>query len=104
MKKLWIDDIRNPLDENWIIARTSKEAINYIMRNGLPDIISFDHDLGGEDTSMEVVKFIINDDLDKNSSELRNFKFFVHSANPVGAKNISETLNGYLRYIKENES
>jgi hypothetical protein len=48
---LYIDDIRNP-NYDAVVVRTSKEAISYVKENGCPNFISFDHDLGGDDTAM----------------------------------------------------
>lgn len=98
---LFIDDIRFPADPEWVIARNSVEAIDYITCWGMPDEISFDHDLGGDDTAMNVVKFIIDAVLDNKVKLPDRFKFRVHSANPVGAKNIQETLNGFLDFMEE---
>ena len=74
--KLWIDDIRTPPD-GWEWAKTSKEAIDVIDNNEVSHI-SFDHDLGGDDTTRKVVMDICH----------KGFNFppllSVHSANPVG--------------------
>jgi hypothetical protein len=107
MKKLYIDDIRNPKGKGFDIVRNSKEAIDFLNSNGCPEYISFDHDLGGHDTSMVIVKFLIEKDLDsiEDNNEIfipMSFKFNVHSANPVGAANIEGYLNSYLNTRKLN--
>lgn len=96
--RLYIDDERDPkTDHDWKVVRTSKDAIEYLTRYGCPMYISFDHDLGGDDTSMEVVKWLINMDIDMGTEFIpEGFEFNVHSANPVGAKNIEGYLNSYL--------
>ena len=102
--KLYIDDIRNPVDPTeWTIARTSKQAIAIIKGLGFPTFISFDHDLGEDDDAMKVAKFIVDTDLDKQEAGIvnwipNNFKFYVHSANPTGKQNIEGLLNGYLKH------
>jgi len=96
--KMYIDDIRNPKTSFDIISRTSLEAINFIKENGCPNFISFDHDLGGEDTSIPIVNFLIEMDLDYPNFIPLDFTFNVHSANPVGAKNIEGKLNSYLNF------
>ncbi len=98
-KFLYIDDIRNP-EGIFDIARTSNEAIEYMKTNGCPSYISWDHDLGGSDTSMVVVNWMIETDLDNNGFIPCDFSFFVHSANPVGAANIESKLNNYLNFRK----
>ena len=97
MYKMYIDDIRTPKNVFDVIVRTSKEAIRTMKNEGCPGFISFDHDLGGEDTSMIVVKWMVEQDLDNPGFIPDNFKFIVHSANPVGAANIEGYLNAYIR-------
>lgn len=97
---LFIDDEREPsfigVDnlEYWKIARTSEEAIKIIQDHGLPQFISFDHDLGGHDTAMVVCKFLANE------LQCPEFKFAVHSQNPIGKANIESYLNSYFKSIK----
>ena len=96
--RLYIDDIRNPKGDFDYIARNSEEAIEFMIRNGCPEFISWDHDLGGDDTSMRVVKWMIEMDLDTDKEFIpETFEFFVHSANPVGKANIEGYLNTYLK-------
>ena len=53
MKKLFLDDIRTidmvyakSRESEFDIVRTFDDFITYIRKNGLPDFISFDNDLG----------------------------------------------------------
>ena len=46
LKKLYLDDIRNPVNDNYIIVRSYHEAVQYIKNNNIPNYISFAHDLG----------------------------------------------------------
>ncbi|CAD6559603.1 hypothetical protein LMG28727_06902 [Paraburkholderia kirstenboschensis] len=62
--RLFIDDIRDPVAPNWVLARTSFEAITALEARGCPFEISFDHDLGGDDTAMVVAKKLVSMDLD----------------------------------------
>ena len=96
---MYLDDIREPKNDYTVIARTSQEAIDYLTCPlGCPAFISFDHDLGGDDTAMRVIKFMIERDLDMNGEFIsKDFTFNVHSANPVGAANIEGYLNCYLK-------
>ena len=64
MKKLFLDDIRVPFDcakymrpddlkymyedEQWDVVRTYDDFVGYIEHFGVPDLISFDHDLADE--------------------------------------------------------
>ena len=99
--RLYIDDIRTPVTSFDKITRSSEETIEYLVRNGCPNYISFDHDLGGDDTAMTIVKFIVETDIDTDYNFIPyDFAFNVHSANPVGAANIRGYLNSYLNQRK----
>lgn len=97
--KLFIDDERFPTRDDFFIARTSKEAIDFVKQNGIPDFISFDHDLGGDDTSRVFIHWLVNylDTEDLNLPE--GFSFTVHSQNPVGAKWIQGTMEGTIKHF-----
>jgi hypothetical protein len=69
--------------------------------NGCPEFFSFDHDLGGEDTAMVVVKWMVEKELDNPGWIPEDFRFNVHSANVCGAANIEGYLNAYLKTRKE---
>lgn len=99
--KLWIDDCRVPPNKDWIIAKNSEQAISIIKFSGLPDRIAFDHDLGGDDTAMVVVYFIINSWLDKLLHIPENFSYSIHSQNPVGADNIRIAMENFLNHVKK---
>ena len=96
--RLYIDDIRNPKTDGFEVVRTSQEAIDFMTENGCPEYISFDHDLGGDDTSMRVVHFMVDRDIENCDFIPDSFAFNVHSANPVGAGNITGLLNNYLDF------
>jgi hypothetical protein len=96
--RLFIDDLREPATSIWLIARSSAEAIALLEKLGCPFQISFDHDLGGDDTAMVVVKRLIEMDLDAGGQFIpADFVFSLHSANPVGRENIAGLLHSYLR-------
>ena len=98
MCKLYIDDIRNPKTKFDKITRSSKETIEYLTRFGCPDFISFDHDLGGDDTAMTIVKWIVEMDLAMSGDYIPyDFTYNVHSANPVGTSNIIGYLDSYFK-------
>jgi len=102
--KLYVDDIR-PAPEGWMQARTVTEAIRTIARfgNEITDI-SLDHDIsvavsvGGEyrpfpspETFQAVAYYI---------EAMRNFlldwnpNIIIHTANPVGGKELEAILHG----------
>lgn len=81
--RLFIDDERFPVDDNWEIVRTSADAIAMMQDRGWPCYISFDHDLGGPDTTRSVVNWMIDQVLDGFYRGPMP-QFFVHSQNPIG--------------------
>ena len=119
-RQLFLDDLRVPTDcisymhrrtaqyelykGEWIIVRNYSEFIYWICENGLPDLISFDHDLGIEDeghpSGMECAKWLVEYCLD---NQLKLPRWLVHSANPAGAENITGLLTSFeknhLKYI-----
>lgn len=88
MTQLWIDDLRLP-PEGWTWAKTSAEAIT-ILETSLGDItaISFDHDLGGDDTTRPVALWL---------AERGAFpeEVYIHSANIVGKQWLLSLINRY---------
>jgi hypothetical protein len=89
--KLWIDDLRTPPGDDWLWAKTSEEALSILRTEysalvGLASIktdeltaVSFDHDLGGDDTSRPVMLW------------MAEYGFwppavYVHTMNVVGAQ------------------
>jgi hypothetical protein len=96
--RLFIDDLREPVAQDWTVARTSYEAIKVVKARGCPYEISFDHDLGGDNTGMFVAKKLVEMDLDADGGFIpADFVYSVHSANPVGKRNIEGLLDSYMR-------
>lgn len=93
---LFLDDIRNPPKGDWNVVRDYDEFIDFIIKNGLPDLISFDHDLAdvhyNPNTHYDCAKWLIEYCLDNNKSFP---KYLVHSMNPVGTENILSLLNNF---------
>lgn len=89
--KIYIDDER-PTPVGWISAKTSSQAIEILealrLDNVRPDAVSFDHDLGGDDTSRCVVLWMCE-------NEFWPVKAYVHSANPVGVEWLEGMINHY---------
>lgn len=101
---LYLDDIRNPQDnsKDWVIQRSFATAVHFVCKNGFPNFVSFDHDLGDDapQTGYNFAKWLVERDMDHGDMP-DDFSFNVHSANPVGAENIQRYLDNYLR-IKNN--
>lgn len=97
--RLYLDDIRNPKSEGFIVVRSVEDAISFVKENGIPNYISFDHDLGDNVPSgYDFAKWLVEESLDGNLNFPEDFDFNVHSANPVGAKNIQSILENYLNF------
>ena len=131
MKKLFLDDIRNPKDcanglvpshlnkfyweNDWFIVRSHNEFVDWIKKNGLPDFISFDHDLADAHYTIDYSDInwpYTNPDVEKTGYDcakwlgnycLDNHKilpdYIVHSQNPVGKLNIQGYLDNVKKFI-----
>ncbi len=96
---MFIDDIRNPPEgkKHFVIVRNAEDARKLMIDIGCPDMISFDHDLGDGETGYDVAKWMVENDLNSGGKFIPwNFKFHVHSANPIGKINIETYLTNYL--------
>jgi hypothetical protein len=115
---IYLDDIRTPNDERWIICRDYDEFVNRVNEIGLDNIetISLDHDLG-ETAIREYFKNVTNNYIlnYENIHEKTGYdcaKWLVeksietgvnlptvltHSANPIGSANIMGYINNYLK-------
>lgn len=117
MSALFLDDIRQPRDVllyrsppeselyalgNWQIVRNFQEFTDYIEQSGLPDLISFDHDLGmdedgGEEPSgYDCAKWLVAYLL---ANELPTPRIRCHSQNPVGKANILGLFGNYQKHV-----
>ena len=136
---LWLDDLRNPFlneegkvpeDEyggyyniNWVL--NYEQFVKWIERFGLPDAISFDHDLAEEHytpeyfwdnyeeskkfqewkkqsykekTGLECVAWLVEY---CKTNQVKLPKCYIHSANPIGADNIRDCIKNYAKYVDE---
>ena len=96
---MFIDDIRNPPSNDWVVIRSSNDGISHIKKYGMPTFISFDHDLGGNDTTMVFLNRLINEVWFNDEICLDNLipNYIIHSANPVGAANIDGFMKSWKR-------
>lgn len=121
MYKLFLDDLRNPVhvykttsNSEWVIVRSYDEFVRAIEQRGRPMTISFDHDLAHEHypnretegqpidytqhtekTGYACAMWLIDYCLRNKIKELP--EWYVHSANPVGRKNIEQLLHSWDR-------
>ena len=88
--RIFLDDVRNPLPMHGevVVVRDAPTAIA-LVKTGLVTWISFDHDLGTDLTGYDVAKLI--EEL-VYLGEIRCPQWQVHSANPVGVRNIKSAM------------
>jgi len=94
--KLFIDDERSPVSNDWVIARSSTNAIMAVCSWGMPVEIAFDHDLGGDDTSIKFIHWLMEKVLDGDLTIPEGFTYSVHSQNPIGAANIKSKMDALI--------
>lgn len=128
-KALYLDDVRTPTEtilgyHPWEVVRNYDEFSAWITKNGIPDLISFDHDLAEEHmqdyfkqlmeegfqhpnygqykekTGLDCARFVV-DYCQQNNVSLKTC--CVHSHNPVGATNIQSFINGFKRHMDQPE-
>jgi hypothetical protein len=89
--KLWIDDIRTCPD-GWVWVKDSFAAISRLnktmLKNQFFEAVSFDHDLGGDDTTRPVVLWMCENDYWPE-------EVYVHTANPVGREWLEGMVDRY---------
>ena len=91
--KIWVDDIRIPPDDTWAWCKTSEatiECLKYLKMVGSTkfNLMSLDHDLGGDDTSRPIVLWMCENNF--WPVEVR-----VHSANPPGVYWLESMIERY---------
>ena len=111
LKKLYLDDVRTPNTDGWEIVRTYEDFVNWVNENGLPDMVSFDHDLADvsydpkttsqsftyrEKTGYDAAKWLC-EYCWTNGLPLPQWN--VHSANPVGRDNINSILKSFEKKL-----
>lgn len=95
---LYLDDLRST-PENFERVYDYDEFVNFINKNGVPEFVSFDHDLGEGKTGFDCAKFLVEFCLDNGVSDIN---FQVHSQNPVGKENIEKLLDNFNRLKNQN--
>jgi len=122
---LFLDDFRMPKDAfeymklpiyisvDWIVVRNYYAFITLIQNKGVPEIISFDHDLADihyknivfdytnenlEKTGYHCAEWLIYYCID-NNKELPT-EVLIHSMNPAGSLNIKSLFDTYIKVQK----
>ena len=113
--RIYLDDVRTPIDPTWIVVRSYDEFVAKVNEIGLENIqyISLDHDLGDsamrewhtnvyvnykldynnitEKTGMDCAKWLVEQWLDGKPV----VEVYTHSANAIGSANIMGYINNY---------
>ena len=125
MFKLFLDDGRTPIEvfgytqnpiykSQWVIVRNYDEFVACINKLGMPELISFDHDLADihyahqegepidyssytEKTGYHCAQWLIDYCIDKKVSPP---EYLVHTMNGVGGINIKYLIENYKRFLK----
>jgi len=116
--RLYLDDVRTPFAEDWIIARNYDEFVAAIKLHGLGnfEVISLDHDLGEgamieyytnvknnymldynnieEKTGMDCCRYLVAESMNE---KIPLPQIYIHSANPIGSANMMGYINNYLK-------
>jgi hypothetical protein len=118
--KIYLDDVRTPVDSDWVVVRNFDEFVDKVNEIGLENVslISLDHDLGDsamkewhknvyhnykldydnitEKTGYDVAKWLVNQWIEGSPV----VDVYTHSANAIGASNIMGYINNY-RHINK---
>ena len=91
---LYLDDLR-PTPEGFDRVYSYEEFVGYLEIKGLPDFISFDHDLGEDLSGYDCAKYLVEYCL-AHQRPLPDYQ--VHSQNPVGKENIERLLENFRSF------
>ena len=113
--KIYLDDVRTPIQGDWVVVRNYDEFVKKVEEIGLDniEIISLDHDLGDtamnewhknvyynyelnyenitEKTGMDCTKWLVGQWLDGKTV----VEVVIHSANAIGSANMMGYINNY---------
>jgi len=137
--KLFLDDVREPVEcasymhkrigkanpiylEEWVIARNYDEFVDIITTLGLPDVVSFDHDLADEHydlekmnnkeeysklyesfqekTGYDAVKWLVDYHMENFNTRITFPVWLIHTMNPSGYENIKSYILNYTKTLK----
>lgn len=106
VKYLFLDDVRfewwnhpesRKLNPEYYVVRSYDEFVSFFFENKMPEIISFDHDLGLEKDGMDCIKWLCEYIMDNNIEPLPEIHY--HSMNPVGKENMKSYWSSFLKVM-----
>ena len=101
--RLFLDDERTPdqvtwtfipQGRNWQIARDYDAFVDQISDYGLPNVVSFDHDLGLGKDCMDCVKWLVNYCHENNKPFPT---YFIHSMNSVAGEQMISYIESAIK-------
>jgi hypothetical protein len=122
--KIYLDDVRTPINPDWIVVRSYDEFTAKVTEIGLDniDVISLDHDLGDtamkewhknvyhnytldynnitEKTGYDCAKWLVEQWMEGQSV----VDVYTHSANAIGSANIMGYINNFrhINHLPQN--
>lgn len=124
MYHLFLDDERHPKQVTWIklpyanyqIVRSYNQSVDYVESFGVPEFVTFDHDLadqhyaamldevngkhnvdyGPEKTGYECAKWLV-DYCERKGCRFPDY--MVHSMNPIGSKRIRDYVENAKKHL-----
>lgn len=129
-RALYLDDLRTPTVtlegyEPFSVVRDYDQFVSHIQTHGIPDLISFDHDLADEHmrdwykhqargvetisygefkekTGLDCMKWLCNLILDEkeNGNDVTMPAIRVHSANPMGSQNMLSYASSFCSVME----
>ena len=82
-------------EEFHLWVKTPEECIQAIQETKKIDLISFDHDLGGDLTAIPVAEYL---EAGAYHKTLPKIQWKIHSMNPIGRKNLERILKRADRF------
>lgn len=130
--KLFLDDVRDPihcvhymhtkigalnpiyLENDWVIVRNYAEFYETLNLMGMPDLVSFDHDLADEHymsgdqgkvdyttykekTGYDCAKWLV--EYHQSNLDTTFPKCIYHTMNPIGYENMEKYVNNYIKTL-----
>ena len=122
--KIYLDDVRTPVEKDWVVVRNYEQFITKVNEIGLEniDFISLDHDLGDsamkewhknvyhnyaldynnitEKTGYDCAKWLVEQWMEGQSV----VDVYTHSANAIGSANIMGYINNFrhINHLPQN--
>jgi len=106
---LFLDDVRRPISAytytkndiyliDWHVVINYNQFVAKILNSGVPEIISFDHDLAEDKSGTDCARWLINYCI--NNDKKLPKQIYIHSMNTEGRADIKSLFTTYYKYMK----